>query len=87
MNCRWIWIILMLIWLAGSCETRLTTFYVKAGNSEEGSKAASSHTGAMATSNIFVQALFNKAGIIRCQSRYELITLGAILQKTQLKLS
>ena len=35
MNCRWIWIILMPIWLAGSCETRLTTFYVKAGDSEE----------------------------------------------------
>ena len=25
----------MLIWLAGSCETKLTTFYVKAENSEE----------------------------------------------------
>jgi len=35
MNCRWIWIILMPIWLAGSCETRLTTFYVKSGDSEE----------------------------------------------------
>ena len=35
MHCRWIWIILMPIWLAGSCETRLTTFYVKAGNSEK----------------------------------------------------
>ena len=35
MICRWIWIILMPIWLAGSCETRLTAFYVKAGNSEE----------------------------------------------------
>ena len=35
MNCRWIWIILMPIWLAGSCETRLTAFYVKARNPEE----------------------------------------------------
>ena len=35
MICRWILIILMSIWMAGSCETRLTTFYVKAGNSEE----------------------------------------------------
>jgi hypothetical protein len=25
----------MPIWLAGSCETRLTTFYVKAGDPEE----------------------------------------------------
>ena len=35
MNCRWIWIILMPIWLAASCETRLTTFYVKARDPEE----------------------------------------------------
>ena len=58
---------------------------LKAGNSEEGTKAASSHTGAMATSNIFVQALFNKAGIIRCYSRYELINTAGILVLTRSK--
>ena len=35
MNFRWIWIILMPIWLVCSCETRLNTFYVKVGDSEE----------------------------------------------------
>jgi len=60
---------------------------LKAGNSEEGTKAASSHTGAMATSNIFVQALFNKVGIIRCHSRYELINTAGILVLTRSKLT
>jgi len=59
---------------------------LKSGVTEKGNAAAASHTGAMANSDLFVQALFNKAGIIRCRSRYELITLGAILQITQLKL-
>ena len=35
MNCRWIWIIFIPIWLVASCETRLTIFYVKARDSEE----------------------------------------------------
>lgn len=60
---------------------------IKAGVSEEGSKAASSHTGAMASSNLFVEALFNKAGIIRCFSRYELINTAGILLLTRSKLS
>lgn len=58
---------------------------LKSGITAKGSKAAASHTGAMANSDLFVQALFNKAGIIRCHSRYELITLAAILQITQIK--
>lgn len=60
---------------------------LKAGSSEEGTLAASSHTGALASSIIFVQALFNKAGIIRCKSRYELIHAAAILQVTLSKLT
>ena len=42
---------------------------VKSGSSEAGSRAASSHTGAMASPDVAVSALFNKAGIIRCNSR------------------
>lgn len=59
---------------------------LKSGITAKGNAAAASHTGAMASSDLFVQALFNKAGIIRCRSRYELITLAAILQITALKL-
>ena len=51
---------------------------IKAGSSESGSRAASSHTGAIASSDSAVEALFRKAGIVRCHSREELTTLGCI---------
>ncbi len=51
---------------------------IKAGSSERGSQAASSHTGAMASSDSAVEALFRKAGIVRCFSREELTTVGCI---------
>jgi len=58
---------------------------IKAGTSEEGNRAASSHTGALATSDIFVDALFKKAGITRCFGRNELINVAGILQQKELK--
>ena len=51
---------------------------IKAGSSESGSRAASSHTGAIASSDSAVDALFRKAGIVRCFSRDELTTVGCI---------
>lgn len=51
---------------------------IKAGASESGSRAASSHTGAIASSDSAVEALFRKAGIVRCFSRDELTTVGCI---------
>ena len=51
---------------------------IKAGSSERGSQAASSHTGAIASSDSAVEALFRKAGIVRCYSREELTTVGCI---------
>ena len=51
---------------------------IKAGSSESGSRAASSHTGAIASSDSAVEALFRKAGIVRCYSREELTTAGCI---------
>ncbi len=51
---------------------------IKAGSSENGSRAASSHTGAIASSDSAVEALFRKAGIVRCFSRDELTTVGCI---------
>lgn len=51
---------------------------IKAGSSESGSRAASSHTGAIASSDSAVDALFRKAGIVRCYSREELATVGAV---------
>lgn len=58
---------------------------IKAGSSESGSRAASSHTGAIASSDSAVEALFRKAGIIRCFSREELTTVGCIFTLPELK--
>ena len=52
---------------------------IKAGSSQAGSRVASSHTGAIASSDSAVEALFRKAGIVRCFSREELTTVGCIL--------
>ena len=51
---------------------------VKAGASEAGSRAASSHTGALASSDVAVNALFRKAGIVRCYGREDLITVASV---------
>ena len=56
---------------------------IKAGSSESGSRAASSHTGAIASSDAAVEALFRKAGIVRCFSREELTTVGCIFKCTE----
>lgn len=58
---------------------------IKSGSSTSGSRAASSHTGAIATSDSAVEALFRKAGIIRCYSREELANVGAVLSLKELK--
>ena len=58
---------------------------VKAGSSESGSRAASSHTGAIASSDSAVDALFRKAGIVRCYSREDLTTVGCIFSVPEVK--
>ena len=52
---------------------------IKSGATEAGSRAAASHTGAMATNDTAVQALFDKAGIIRVQSRPDLVDVATVL--------
>lgn len=58
---------------------------IKSGTTASGSRAASSHTGAIASSDSAVEALFRKAGIIRCFSREELANVGAVLSLKELK--
>ncbi|MDD4746740.1 MAG: acetate--CoA ligase family protein [Salinivirgaceae bacterium] len=58
---------------------------VKSGGSEAGSRAASSHTGALASSDLAVDALFRKAGIVRCNGRDELTTVASIFMHPELK--
>ena len=51
---------------------------IKAGSSSAGSRAASSHTGALTSSDAAVDALFRKAGIVRCYGREELTTVAGV---------
>ncbi len=57
---------------------------IKSGTSSAGSRAASSHTGALASSDTAVDALFRKAGIVRCYGREELVTVAAIFMHKKL---
>lgn len=58
---------------------------IKAGSSSAGSRAASSHTGALANSDDAVDALFKKAGIVRCFGRNELISVASVFMHPELK--
>lgn len=58
---------------------------IKSGGSAAGSRAASSHTGALASSDVAVEALFRKAGIVRCNGRDELATVAGIFMHPELK--
>jgi len=51
---------------------------VKSGRSQSGARAASSHTGALATSDAVVDALFRQAGIIRTTTVEELFDVAAL---------
>jgi acetyl coenzyme A synthetase (ADP forming)-like protein len=52
---------------------------VKSGSTPAGSRAASSHTGALATPDVVSDALFRQAGIIRVNSVAELFDVATLL--------
>jgi acetyl coenzyme A synthetase (ADP forming)-like protein len=52
---------------------------VKAGRSTAGARAASSHTGARATSDVLVDALLKQAGVIRTNTLEELFDVAALV--------
>ena len=58
---------------------------IKSGTTTSGIRAAASHTGAIANSDIAVRALFRKAGIVLCQSRLELIATASVFNYKELK--
>jgi acyl-CoA synthetase (NDP forming) len=60
---------------------------IKSGVSESGARAAASHTGAMATDDAAVEALFEKAGIIRVSSKMEMIDVACALTGTRGRLA
>jgi acetate---CoA ligase (ADP-forming) len=52
---------------------------VKAGRSATGARAATSHTGALASSDTIVEALFRQAGVIRTYTLEEMFDVAALL--------
>lgn len=52
---------------------------VKSGRTQAGTRAASSHTGALASSDVAVGALFHQAGVIRVDTIEELFAVGSLL--------
>ena len=52
---------------------------VKAGRSRAGSRAAASHTGALAASDAIVDALFRQTGVIRTNTLEELFDVAALV--------
>ena len=57
---------------------------LKSGRSAVGARAAASHTGALATSDAFVDALFGQSGVIRTDTVTELFDVASVLAKQPL---
>jgi len=57
---------------------------VKAGRSAAGAKAASSHTGALASSDAIVEDLFRQAGVIRTDTLEEMFDVAMLLSQQPL---
>jgi acyl-CoA synthetase (NDP forming) len=54
---------------------------IKAGRTEPGRRGARSHTAALATEDVVVDALFTHTGVIRAQTLDELIDVGLLLDR------
>ena len=57
---------------------------LKSGRSAVGARAAASHTGALASSDDFVDALFHQAGVIRTDTVTELFDVATLLSRQPL---
>ena len=57
---------------------------LKAGTTDAGARAASSHTAALAGSEAAVDALFRQAGVLRARTLEELVDVAALLSSQQL---
>jgi acetyl coenzyme A synthetase (ADP forming)-like protein len=57
---------------------------LKSGRSSVGARAAASHTGALASSDDFVDALFHQAGVIRTDTVTELFDVATLLSRQPL---
>ncbi len=70
--------------LARTIARRKPIVAVKAGRSDAGARAASSHTGALAASDTIVDALFHHAGVIRTTTLEELFDVAMLLDRQPL---
>lgn len=57
---------------------------VKSGRTQAGARAASSHTGSLASADVAVEALFRQAGVIRTNTLAELFDVTALLSNQPL---
>ena len=57
---------------------------LKSGRSSAGARAAASHTGALASSDAFVDALFRQSGVIRTDTVTELFDVASLLSRQPL---
>jgi acetyltransferase len=62
--------------IAGTLSRQKPIIAIKAGRSKSGAKAASSHTGALASSERATSALFEKCGILQAQSLSEMFDMA-----------
>jgi acetyl coenzyme A synthetase (ADP forming)-like protein len=70
--------------IARRVSDRKPIVVVKSGSTKAGSRAASSHTGAMATSDVASDVLFRHAGIIRVNIMEELFDVATLLSNQHL---
>ncbi len=70
--------------IARRVSVRKPIVVVKGGSTQAGSRAASSHTGALATSDVASDALFHYAGIVRANTMEELFDVATLLSNQPL---
>jgi acetate---CoA ligase (ADP-forming) len=70
--------------LARRVARRKPVLALKAGSTEAGSRAASSHTAALASSDTAVEALFHQSGVLRAGTLEELVDAAALFSSQPL---
>jgi acetyl coenzyme A synthetase (ADP forming)-like protein len=70
--------------LARRVSRRKPIVAVKAGRTEAGARAASSHTAAMASTDVAVDALFRQSGVVRVETVDELFDTARLLDRQPL---
>ena len=70
--------------IARRVSARKPVLVVKGGSTQAGSRAASSHTGAMATSDVASDVLFHHAGLVRLNTMEEMFDIATLLSNQPL---